>query len=418
MVMFPRGLTGRTILVLLAAVTLVHIGSVLIYEGGPNHIMEAWHQGDIRGRLEAARNVMTRQPPADRPAMAALMSSENFQFTWNPDTTSGAWRSAPTVDLLRGSLGAEGVVLLDDLTALSYQLSLNMYDGHPTYTTLLSITVMVLGVIAVAALLMHGIVAPLRQLARAVDSMGHTIDTAPIAEQGPHEVQQVARAFNAMRLRIERLVVDRTQALAAVSHDLRTPITRLRLRAGFIADHDMQNSIDRDLDDMETMVEATLAYLSGEQEIENLRPTDLPALLATLVDAETDMGRAASYEGPAHVTVIARPFSLKRAFANLIANAVVHGGGARVRLGLNGNRVFVTVEDDGPGIPESDIKRVFDPFVRLENSRDRRTGGVGLGLTIARQAVTAMGGSLVLQNRPGGGLTARIELSADKKTSV
>lgn len=201
-------------------------------------------------------------------------------------------------------------------------------------------------------------------------------------------------------------------ALAAVSHDLRTPITRMRLRAGFLTDLEMQTSIDRDLSEMEAMIEATLAYLSGEQVIERPRPIDLPALLTTLIDAETDMGRAASYEGPAHLTVTARPLALKRAFANLIANAVVYGGRARVRLHLTDRRIFFNVEDDGPGISNEDIKRVFDPFVRLENSRNRHSGGVGLGLTIARQAVTAMGGSLVLENRPGGGLTARVELPA------
>ncbi len=410
MPILPRGLTGRTILVLLAAVTVVHIGSMLIYERGPKHYMEPWHQADIRGRLEAARSVMTRQLPANRAAMAALLSTENFQFAWSPDILNGGQRSTPMVDLVTGPLSTEGVVLLDDLTALSYRLPLNIYGGHPAHATLLSMTVMALGVIVSAALVMRGIVAPLRQLALVAASMGHTMDTTPVTELGPDEVQQVARAFNAMQLRIGRLVSDRTQALAAVSHDLRTPITRLRLRAAFITDEDMQTGIDRDLDDMETMVEATLAYLSGEQELASPRPTDLPALLTTLVDAETDMGRAASYEGPEHMTVIARPLSLKRAFANLIANAVVYGGGARVRLRLDGHRVVVTVEDDGPGISDDDIKRVFDPFVRLENSRNRHSGGVGLGLTIARQAVTTMGGSLVLQNRPGGGLTARVEL--------
>lgn len=156
---------------------------------------------------------------------------------------------------------------------------------------------MVLGVLAVAALLVRGIAAPLRRLALAADAIGHRIETSPIPELGPNEVRQVARAYNAMQQRIARLIESRTQALAAVSHDLRTPITRLRLRAGFIAEQDIQESIDRDLDDMEAMIDSTLAYLRGEIDAEAPRPTDLPTLLETLVDAEEDQGRRASYEG-------------------------------------------------------------------------------------------------------------------------
>ena len=410
MSIFPSGLTGRSTAVLLVAATAIHFGSMLIYERGQDHLMEPWHQIEIKGRLEAARNVLTRQPPANRAAMAALLSSENFQFSWSPDNAVGGSRPAPIADLHAGPIGTEGVVLLDDLTALSFRLALNIYGGHPSHATLLSMTVMVLGVTMVAALLMRGVVGPLGRLARAVESMEYEAETPLIAEQGPDEVRQVTRAFNSIRLRIRQLLNDRSLALAAVSHDLRTPITRMRLRAGFLSDQEMQTSIDRDLDEMEAMIEATLAYLSGEQAIELPRPIDLPALLTTLIDAETDLGRAATYEGPEHLTVTARPLALKRAFANLIANAVVYGGSARVRLHLTDRCVCVAVEDDGPGIPSEDIKRAFDPFVRLENSRNRRSGGVGLGLTIARQAMTAMGGSLVLENRPSGGLTARVEL--------
>ena len=412
MSIFPSRLAGRSIAVLLVAVMAIHFGSMLIYERGPDHLLEPWHQADIKGRVEAARNVLTRQPPADRPAMAALLSSENFQFTWRAGTADGGGRPAPIVDLRAEPIGAEGVVLLDDLSALSYRLTLNIYNGHPSHATLLSMTVMVLGVTFVAAVLLRGVAGPLRRLARAVESMEYEVETPPIAEQGPDEVRQVTRAFNSIRLRIGQLLNDRSLALAAVSHDLRTPITRMRLRAGFLTDVEMQTSIDRDLSEMEAMIEATLAYLSGEQVIERPRPIDLPALLTTLIDAETDMGHAASYEGPAQLTVTARPLALKRAFANLIANAVVYGGRARIRLHLTDRRIFVSVEDDGPGISNEDITRVFDPFVRLENSRNRHSGGVGLGLTIARQALTAMGGTLVLENRSGGGLAARVELPA------
>lgn len=321
--MLPRGITGRATLVLLAAVAVVHVGSMLIYELG-----------------------------LDRAG----------------------------------------------------------HEGQATHATLLSTTIMVGGVVLVAVLLLRGIVAPLRRMAQAADRIGHTADVAPVAEEGPREVRQVAQALNAMQRRLSKLVSDRTEALAAVSHDLRTPITRLRLRAGFVGDPEVQAAIDRDLDEMEAMVEATLAYFGDAEGAEAPRPTDLPALLETLVDAEVDLGRSASYEGPAHLTVMLRPVSIRRAFGNLIANAVAYGHRARVSVACVGMGVQVRVEDDGPGIPPDAMDRVLEPFVRLEQSRNRATGGVGLGLTIAHRAVEADGGTMRLENRPGGGLAAIVTL--------
>jgi signal transduction histidine kinase len=402
--LLPRGLTGRTILVLLAAVSLVHAGSMLIYERALVHVVEPQHQADARQRLEAARKVLAWQAPGTRAEAAALLSSPGFHIAWTQEMPTDAAEGKPR--------GEVGVIRLDDGTAMQYRLTPDPHAGHAAHATLLSTTVMVGGVILVAALLVRGIVAPLRRLARAADAIGYTLEPPPIAEDGPNEVRQVARAFNAMQRRIARLILDRTQALAAVSHDLRTPITRLRLRAGFIQDAEIQTSIDRDLDEMEAMVGTTLAYISGEADTETPRPTDLPALLETLVDAETDLGHVASYVGPAHLTVMVRPVSVKRAFANLIANAIAYGGAARVTLHQARDGPVVTIDDDGPGIPEADLRRVFDPFVRLESSRNRGTGGVGLGLTIARRAVEAEGGTVTLVNRKGGGVSARVALPA------
>ena len=206
--------------------------------------------------------------------------------------------------------------------------------------------------------------------------------------------------------RIDRLIADRTQALAAVSHDLRTPIARLRLRAGFVEDGEAARAIDADLDEMEAMITATLAYLRGEAEQEQLRVTNLAAILETLCDDATDAGRNVSYDGPSQVRLACRPIAIKRALANLINNAVKYGGAARVTLRDHASSVEVAVEDDGPGIPESELEAVFTPFRRLESSRNRETGGTGLGLTIARNILRAHGGDVVLRNRPEGGLSA------------
>jgi len=269
---------------------------------------------------------------------------------------------------------------------------------------------MAVGIVLASVLVVRWITKPLRRLAAAAEGFGKGAAPVPMPEDGPREVQDAARAFNAMQARIHRLVSDRTQALAAVSHDLRTPIQRLRLRAGFLDDAEAQRSIDADLDEMEAMVEATLAFLSGDADGEEPRPTDLAAVLRTLCDDAADRGGAVAYTGPDRALLRLRPVAAKRAFANLIDNAVKYGGAARVALRDSPAAAVVTVEDDGPGIPEAAMATVFEPFRRLEASRNRGTGGTGLGLTIARRAVEGHGGTIALANRPGGGLLVTVRL--------
>jgi signal transduction histidine kinase len=299
---------------------------------------------------------------------------------------------------------------MNDGSRLAFRVIPPIITGADTHAALLSTSAMALGIVVLAGVLMHRVTAPLRRLVFAADAIGRTADPVLVLETGPDEIRNVALAFNAMQMRIQRLVEDRTQALAAVSHDLRTPITRLRLRAGFIDDPMTQKHIDADLDEMEAMINATLAHLSGSQETEARRPTDVPALLATLVDDASDAGHQASYEGPAHAAAVVRPIALKRALGNLIHNAILYGGSARVKLATTSDGMDIAVEDDGPGIPPAELDRVFEPFTRLEPSRNRSTGGVGLGLTIARQAILTEGGTLWLENRRGGGLTAHVAI--------
>lgn len=268
-----------------------------------------------------------------------------------------------------------------------------------------STTVMAIGIVVASVLLVRWLTGPLRRLAQAADRIGRGRIIA-VPQDGPEEVQRLARALEAMQARITRLVDDRTQALAAVSHDLRTPITRMRLRAGFLDDRDTQVRMEADLDEMEGMIAATLAYLQGETESEPQQLTDVGVLLSTLCDAAMDAGGMVAFKGPAHLDTLCRPVALRRAVSNLIGNAVSYGGAARVGLALGTNELTITVDDDGPGIPEEELERVFEPFYRLEASRNRATGGVGLGLTISRQAIADQRGTLALSNRPEGGLRA------------
>ena len=229
-----------------------------------------------------------------------------------------------------------------------------------------------------------------------------------------------AAAFNTMAARIRRFVQDRTLMLTAIGHDLRTPITRLRLRAEFVEDEVQRGRMLADLDELEAMVSATLTFGRDAAVQEAVVRLDLAELLRTILDEAEDLrpdleGRIAIV-GPAHLTVSARPLALKRAFGNLVGNALNYGGSVRVRLDHEvvtpaGATVTIMFEDDGPGIPESEVERMFQPFQRLEASRNRETGGVGLGLPIARNILRAHGGDVVAENRADGpGLRVRVTL--------
>jgi signal transduction histidine kinase len=257
--------------------------------------------------------------------------------------------------------------------------------------------------------------APVRVLAEAAEALGRDVNAAPLPEDGPTETAIAAVAFNTMAARIRRFVSDRTEMLTAIGHDLRTPITRLKLRAEFIDDEELRTKVLGDLDELETMVSATLAFGRDSRVNEPVSSIDLAELLRTILDetgdANPESADRLTYDGPSHQTVRVRPVALKRALANLVSNAETYGGSARVTMEppVDGT-VTVTIEDDGPGIPIHEMDRVFEPFRRLEQSRNRETGGVGLGLPIARNMLRAHGGDVVLSNRPKGGLKALVTL--------
>jgi signal transduction histidine kinase len=267
---------------------------------------------------------------------------------------------------------------------------------------------------------------PLKTFAAAARDLGADASAPPLAETGPREVRDAARAFNGMRERIRRFVEDRTRMVAAISHDLRTPITRLRLRAELMDDGPARAKMLADLDEMERMVSATLAFARDDSAPKARAPVDLAVLLREMVaDGEARAGESprayqdaplpgrglkASYAGPASCVVTGDELALKRAFANLLENAWRYGGAARVTLGGTDGHAEVAIDDDGPGIPEEERDNVFRPFYRLESSRSRETGGAGLGLALARSAILAHGGTIALANRPEGGLRVRVTL--------
>lgn len=267
---------------------------------------------------------------------------------------------------------------------------------------------LVIGVLS--AIAARRLARPIADFAAAAERLGVDTGAPPLAERGPRELRAATRAFNRMQERLRRFVADRTQMLAAMSHDLRTPLTRLRLRTEFIEDPELQRKVLADLDEMSAMVESTLAFARGDGESEPRVQVDLGLLVEGVCEDATDGGSAVTFTGPRGVDVSCRPKALRRAVANLIENAVKYGGSARVAVIPERERVVIAVEDDGPGIPTEELEKVFAPFYRVDRSRNRDTGGVGLGLAVARTVARGHGGDVTLANRAEGGLSARLEL--------
>ncbi len=235
---------------------------------------------------------------------------------------------------------------------------------------------------------------PIALFAQAAERLGRDVNAPPIPEDGPKEVMRASQAFNDMQRRLQTFIKDRTQMLAAISHDLRTPITRLRLRAELIDDEEQQKKMLADLEQMEQMIAATLAFARDEAVDEASVRFDLAAMLQTLADDISDTNGHASYTGPDKMEWTGRSSALKRAFQNLADNAVKYGERADISLQEKDGKIIVTIEDDGPGIPENERVRVFDPFYRVDPSRNLDTGGVGLGLAVTRSVIRAHGGEV------------------------
>jgi signal transduction histidine kinase len=255
----------------------------------------------------------------------------------------------------------------------------------------------------------RSITRPLSDLARAADSVGRDLRQPKLAERGAREIRNAARAFNTMQDRMQRYLDSRSRVLAAMSHDLKTPLTRLRLQVEMLDDSAAQVKLGRQLDEMESMVHGALALFRGLDDNEAFTPIDIDEMLATLQSEFAEMSAQVSIQGQATRSILAKPQALRRCLTNLIANAIKFGSQATVIV-EDGASLVIRIRDEGPGIPDEELERVFEPFYRLESSRNRDTGGSGLGLSIARDVIQAHGGSLILRNLPVRGLEAMVSL--------
>jgi signal transduction histidine kinase len=438
--LWPKRLAGQMIALLLLALVLAQVVTVAIFADERRFAIRAVDRSQMLGRAASVARLIERSPPALQAEILAAAGERRLRFwlsasaavdqededddegvpAWLAERWSGRFEREVRLHLdederpWRRHHGHAPVVLVSMGLAGGGWLNMESRLPPPGFAwqlpalTWLGIMGVVLS--AVVVLMVRRITRPMAALAAAAERAGRGETIAPLPEVGPQDVRQTTAAFNRMHDRLQRFVKDRTQMLAAMSHDLRTPITTLRLRAEFVDDAETRDKILETLEEMQRMAEATLAFVREEASVEPTRMVDLAALTESVVADFADLGRDVRFEESGRVDHACRPAGLKRALRNLVENAVRYGDKARVSLAQDADELRIVIEDNGPGIPEDQIERMFQPFVRLDESRSVEGGGIGLGLAIARSIVRNHGGDIALANRAGGGLSATVSL--------
>ena len=429
-----RGISGQIAALVVASIVAMHlIITVTFLIHRPDQFDAMIDRG--HGQLAAAVQLLGAAPASERPRLFAdiartfpQLDIESLPSGVDAEAADPAGfeqrmlhrRLGPSYRILALGHDADshtadshkvGIVLPDG-TMVSAKLSPDLrprpFWGGPWMMTLLFavISVSLLGLWAARAL-----TAPLSSFAKAAEDFSLNGAAAPLPERGPEEIRSVAKALNRMRERITALIDDRTKMLAAISHDLRTPITRMRLRSEFIEDDGHRSRMLRDLDQMRSMLESVLSFLRNDRKLESMTLVDIATTLQLVTDQFADMGHKVAYDGPEHAMATVRPDDLHRSVTNLVENAVRFGAEATVRLIASPDLMTIEVEDDGPGISDARKDVMLEPFVRGDDARNMdEASGFGLGLSIARTIVLAHGGTLSLNDREPHGLIVRIQL--------
>ncbi|WP_323844180.1 sensor histidine kinase [Microbulbifer magnicolonia] len=442
----PHTIRSRTILVLFCAFLLSHTISLAIYEINRDKTILLTEATDLADRVIGVVELARSFPERDRQRILAAAETQfltMFPETGNlddercrdndfsrrlADSLGAAFADVPGFNAqvcLRRLKPAPLLARNEPLHGYDVLVAVNFPDDEravfhailPEGESLIHDAVLLYllfsGLIALllAGYLIRKTVAPLGQLARAADSIGTNIDAAPLPENGPAEVAAAARAFNLMQQRLARLVHGQTEMLAAISHDLRSAVTRLQLRAELLQDCQEREGLLRVVDDMKTMIQSVLDFARGLDPSETPRRIDIGALAESLCDDLREEGYPVQFCGSGDDCVLeCRPVALRRSLQNLIDNAIKYGGGAKVSVAGGVDSIRIAVDDRGPGIPPQELAAVLRPFYRLDKSRNSKTGGVGLGLSIAGNTVQAHGGELSLENMARGGLRVQIQL--------
>jgi signal transduction histidine kinase len=432
---WPQDLGAQIGLTTLAALILTQILFLALFgaERGLSHVEE--QRADIIRQSERLVGLLPTIPEPARMDVLSAAGSDRVIFRLGDTPIVAAETSDGDARMELGARGGSSFDHLDDgpvtafarrlgLTPATLRLSLPMSDGQWLNIEaslerpgaflpprlLLGAILSALAVWIVMRVLVARITLPLRQLADTADALD--LDRAPPEriETGPSEVKALAKALHSLHARLVNAVRERTRILAALGHDLRSPITALRLQAEFVDEDQLRERIARILDEMQEMTETTLAYARGLSEAGDKHPSDPFALVARLAEELNTTVNPVTLGSMPVVTTPLRELPVRRAIRNLIENAQRYGGKLHISGELDGSAARIHIDDDGPGISQEDLQRVFSPFERLEASRSRDTGGHGLGLTIARDILRAQGGDVELSNRAGGGLRATVTL--------
>jgi len=341
---------------------------------------------------------------ADRFPMAGPMAGPRGGPMAGPMGTAGMHRFPP------GGISILTQVRLQDGTWATFDTQLARDSAALPWRLLATLLVLLVAVLLLSYVAVRWITRPLHLLASAADELGRDIHRPPLTEDGPLEVSRAAQAFNKMQTNLVRFIDERTRLFTAMSHDLKTPLTRIRLRAEMLEDEALRESFEADVMNMESMVTQTLEFMRGLSNREPESNVDIVGLLEGLQADNEAMGRLVRIDGHVSRPYFGAPQFLRRCLSNLIDNAVEYGQRAEIRVEESAAELTIRIRDHGAGIPENELETVFEPFYRLERSRSRETGGTGLGLSIARNIARAHGGDVRLRNHPEGGLEAIVSL--------
>ena len=453
--LLPSSLFGRLMLVLVTGLVIAQLLSAAINLAERDSALAQVSGMRAAQRIADAVKLLDSMGPADRARVASVLSVPPLAITLDappPQTEGTGPQAAMFSAVLRNALGddrpfsvsARGApqewtsprgppygggpmmggmhrgmppgasmstrVRLADGTWVAFETQVSPSEATLPWRLLATLVVLLTAVIVVSYVAVRWITRPIDALAAAADELGRDLHRAPLPETGPVEVRRAARAFNTMQSRLARTIEDRTRILAAMSHDLKTPITRMRLRADLLDDDEARAKFEQDLIEMESMVTEALDFMRGLGTQGRAEPVDVMAVLRVIEAQNAEMGRNVTVAGQAGAPYPGRSQLLQRCLSNLVDNAVIYGAAAEVTVEDSPSALVIRVADRGPGIPDDKLEAVFEPFARLEGSRNRATGGTGLGLAIARNIARAHGGDVILRNRAGGGLEAVVTL--------
>jgi len=428
---WPRTLASRLSLIFLIGLILAQALSFGAQYYERYQTAKTTMLGNLETDVSTSIAILDRLPADERAGWLQQLNRRNYQYLLNEGSTGEPMHDSPmAMTSIKEAIGKDYPMTYSDIPGPQkhFQVHLKLADGNPVTIDVrpamvplspwlpMVLTGQLALLILCTWLAVRIAIRPLTRLSEAVENLDPNTRPVHLDEKGPTEVAHAAKAFNAMQARIAAYLKERMQLLAAISHDLQTPITRMKLRAEFMDDSSEKDKLWNDLGEIEHLVREGVAYArSVHGATEEICRTNLDSFLDSLVFDYQDMGKDVSLDGKSAAVINTRPHALRRVLVNLTDNALKFAGAAQLEVQAQADgSLSVKVMDRGPGIAEAELAHVLEPFYRVENSRNRSTGGTGLGLAIAQQLALALGGSLTLSNREGGGLCAELRLPVDQ----